>query len=1371
MNPGRPASTEPAPSRHRLPDRAPPGARLHEGWVIANHILVSFHVAFISSVLALPAVEILRTEVLRFIFLSPETLVSALFVYISFHTGIALHEMGHFLAAARLNALNESLLESVQAELAKPFRERLPYLLRVFLLAPYGKAPGIKREGLNYYPDAPYNLAVAAAGPRMSRNVAAIVLPPAVLLLATGLGADWMAAIYPGRLLLGIGLVALLDFFQADRGKYAEFRERERRARESSSTVVKESGWFARAATVKQRMLDQCLQEAHHPRLGRVTAPWQFRNCGMGGRHTEKEYPESNISMQEAMFLILGASDFQEAQEMTVRLQNRLKELIEKEEGCRVMGIGLEGGLAPYVDRGTYPLPEVRLWALMKQAIEECGFRPGEDVAIALDPALSELEIAYREENNIPDAVGMYLFWRDKTKIVMDRDGVLDIYMKALQEYEIPILSIEDGFSEDDFEGWKKLLDALGDRIFVIGDDLVTTNDRTIEMAARQGLINAALIKANQIGSLYETLLAMLVALGKGHELVVSHRSKSPNDDMEGQIALAANALGLKCGGGSNTERLIKYQAVATLMRRVPDAGETLALRAGQSAVVGQLAACEEPTNAGVPTVGVEAELRLAEAGIALAFRGATPLGTSAGSGEAIHLVDGMIEMSEYREAVAAHAEFFEEIEPGVMRFRKEAGASRVQATRDEALTDLFRRAQRYGGKGCLNAVDNVHQVIAPYFQGCDLAGLSLREIDRSLLQLELRTARRRGKVDEGASREQTIRILQRKQNLGMNAMLSVSLALGRALAHIRGRQLYELLREEMLEAIEILAGEHDVAIQGSQFDDYVRALRVVNARLEAAGKPLYAELRRITGIYDEAEATLPPDRGGRRGRPAAPDHGTAEPTAPGPTAPEPTAPGPVASGDDAVHAAAASGAASPGQEAVETSLRAGAIAAPSPRDDLHAAPAPGTAGTAVEEAPAEALADEPVIRRRLPVERLDEILTATEREGVVGLAHSLAAAYEGADVRARYRTLRRYQDVRDALVPRIERFEIVNNRLLERGDRTLVPFLIGDLLAIYAVRNAAPGSERAGGARHDDELLALRRMATGAICTDELLRRIVDDAAPGFTSGAVRAIDLETDLFDLDLDVVEPSQVTRIRDMASLLARVNDCVNINEAAYRLRYLAAGLASLSFKAFLGAKNLQPEVSQLVTQLSRFLNGRHAARLRFLARILVRNLSALVMRPNIIDELWNDAIELAEVEVRGSAIVNELRRSSHHALGQRTLRLAEAYLEWLDSGATGDLEALGFAAPAPADVEARHREGPRAIVARIVGNLEKLLGTTETVTRIREWREAYAERLMRCELGNSIRDEVETLIDDGLRARNRWVYQHHLRVIRKKIDDV
>jgi len=582
-----------------------PRSSLQEGWVIANHILVSFHVAFISSILVLPAAAVLKADVLRFVFASWETVVSALFMAISFHAGIALHELGHFITAARLNALNEPVATDAREQLDRPFFGRLLFLIGMFLRIPSGKAPGVKKEGLNYYPDAPYNLAVAAAGPRASRNVAIACLPVAAALIAVGLLVDQAAAINVGRVFLGIGLVAFLDFRFADPGKYREFKERERLAREKASSVAEVSGWLKLCPELKRKMVKDRIQEAIHPRLGPVAAPWQFRNCGMGGRHTEKEYPESNISMQEAMFLILSARDYQDAQELTVRLQNRLKEIIEKEEGCRVMGIGLEGGLAPYIEKGDFPLPEVRLWSMMKQAIAECGCQPGVDVAIALDPAMAELENAYRAEFDMPDSVGMYLFWRDKAKVILDRDAVLDIYVKAMEEYEIPLLSIEDGFSEDDYEGWRLLLERLGDSVFVIGDDLVTTNDQTIETASNQGLINSALIKANQIGSLYETLLAMLVAMGKGLDLVVSHRSKSPNDDMEAQIALSVNSLGLKAGGGANTERLIKYQAVTELMLKVEESGGDNALRGGEKAVIRKIRGYEEPTNAGVPTVGV----------------------------------------------------------------------------------------------------------------------------------------------------------------------------------------------------------------------------------------------------------------------------------------------------------------------------------------------------------------------------------------------------------------------------------------------------------------------------------------------------------------------------------------------------------------------------------------------------------------------------------------------------------------------------------------------------------------------------------------------------------------------------------------------
>jgi enolase len=1234
--------------------------------VIANHILVSFHVAFISSVLALPAAEIFKGEVLKFIFVSPETIISALFMYISFHTGIALHEMGHFLTAAKLNALNDSSQEAAdQLQRGTAFRRGLG-LLRIFLRAPFGKAMGIKREGLNYYPDAPYNFAVAAAGPRMSRNVSWFFLPPAIILLATGLYFNITPAVYLGRLCLGIGIVSLLDFLMADPGKYKEFKERERRAQDKAAAVTRSGTWWANAAAAKRRMLSDRIQEITHPKLGPVTAPWQFRNCGMGGRHTEKEYPESNISMQEAMFLILGAGDYQEAQEMTVRLQNRLKEIIENAEGCRVMGIGLEGGLAPYIERGTFPLPEVRLWAMMKQTIEECGYRPGTDVAIALDPAMSELEIAYRKQYKVPDSVGMYLFWRDKAQTVMDRDGILDLYLKAIQEHDIPILSIEDGFSEDDFEGWSKLLSALGDRVWVIGDDLVTTNDATIELAASKGLINTVLIKANQIGSLYETILAMLVALGKGMELVVSHRSKSPNDDMEAQIAMAVNALGLKAGGGANTERLIKYHAVTELMQRGLLEGEKEGLKSDQNPVIQTIYAYEEPTNAGIPTVGAAVEFYVPDAGVSLKFRGATPLGTSAGTGEAIHLVDSVFEHAEYREAIDRHSSLFNEQEPGVYAFSASAEMQRITELNDDELTALFTRAQRYDGKGCLNAVENVGAVIAPAFAGKGISGLTLKDIDRRLLSLELRVAQRRGKLSISMPLSDQIQIMQRKQNLGMNAMLSVSLAIARGLAHINGEDLYELLRKEMLTIIEELANTQSVKVEGSRFADYVTALQKVNEHLDKQGKQLHQVLRDMTGIYRETDL-----------------------------------------------------------DAAWESLQPAVRAQESERLDETPASHP-------------------------PISLEPGVLTSEEVQLISGVNNSLFSAYrDEADRLIRNGALHKYKRIKQTVASRTGRFGIINNRVFITSNHMFIPYLVGDVVIVHKVQDNVT------------DTVFTQSIPNGKIITDDLLTQWAGiEGDP---------IDLETDLSDFDAERAFPVQVGRIRDFVEHLKNINESANRSEAVYVLRILVGRLSLFSFKKQLNAKNLQSEVHNLFKELVRFINTPLSERFPLLVRILVRDIAAVATRPKLIDRLWNDTIDLAEIHVRGSTIVNELRRSTHHAMGRHTLKLAQAYRKYLETGETDELKVMGYEKPASADMEARKYDRPRQIIGRIIDDLQQLLGSSETIARIREWQDDYQATLVRCEFGKNLVDEMNAAAE-GIRDRNRWVFYHHLRIIQGRISE-
>ncbi|OHB77758.1 MAG: hypothetical protein A2Z25_24370 [Planctomycetes bacterium RBG_16_55_9] len=394
-------------------------------------------------------------------------------------------------------------------------------------------------------------------------------------------------------------------------------------------------------------------------------------------------------------------------------------------------------------------------------------------------------------------------------------------------EQGIPVLSIEDGFGERDHQGWQNLMKELGDKVFVIGDDLVTTKDTNIETCARNGEINASLIKANQIGTLTETILAMLTSLAYGAELVVSHRSKSPNDPFEAEIGTAMNALGVKCGGGANTERLQKYGrvmeiiALAKAAQRettdaerkeveenvkelvriltgkedvsvMPDAAELdIAALLMKMLAIEAVSGTEEATNAGIPSAA--ATLFLGKTGI-VRFKGSTPLGTSAGEDEAIHYVDSIIEPSE---TTKKYADLFKDAGDGTFRFKKDVNLQTVKSKNDEQLMALWKKSRRYDGKGCMDAVKHIEGVLAKAFIGRKLANLgSVLEIDKQLLGLELEQAILAGRISKEAPTGEKIHTMQRKGILGMNAILSMSLALGRAVAAADGRELWQLLRD-----------------------------------------------------------------------------------------------------------------------------------------------------------------------------------------------------------------------------------------------------------------------------------------------------------------------------------------------------------------------------------------------------------------------------------------------------------------------------------------------------------------------------------------------------------------------------------------------
>ena len=578
------------------PEATAKGSFLHKELVIANHILVAFHASLIPALFSLPVLPTLHSsfaESFIHLYASPDAILSAFLVFATYWIEVWWHERGHYWKAVDLLTLHKKYMKDAEAH--KSGWKRVQWEARMFLTSPLGKFPGIVRNGLNYYVDANNNLAVNAAGPAASWKLARVFFAVGAVLIAAGtainilvlnniLGTDILHAsewvIIAGRLVFPLGVVSLLDYYLADPGEYQKFVTREKSAEEKRKAVEaqatsadSQTTWWDRSPKLKDKLKQGRPWELKIKVDGKemtVRAPWGYRNSGMGGAHTFKQYPDSNISMQEAMFMPIslpGREDqpltIEDAQEMINRLQGRLLEIINKTEGCTVKGIGLEGGLAPIIEpEKNDKIPEQRLWRLMVQAMGDEGFTPGVHVAIALDPAASELENEFRKKFEQEEAVGRYYFYRDsKRSTVMDREELLEIYIQAMME-GVPIISIEDGFSERDIAGWKLIMERMGNRVLIVGDDLVVTNDRIID--ENRDVITAQLTKANQIGTVAETILAMLVVLGRGKELILSHRSQSPNDTFEADFAVGVNSLGAKFGGGANKSPTTQNKHVFT---------------------------------------------------------------------------------------------------------------------------------------------------------------------------------------------------------------------------------------------------------------------------------------------------------------------------------------------------------------------------------------------------------------------------------------------------------------------------------------------------------------------------------------------------------------------------------------------------------------------------------------------------------------------------------------------------------------------------------------------------------------------------------------------------------------------------------------
>jgi enolase len=285
--------------------------------------------------------------------------------------------------------------------------------------------------------------------------------------------------------------------------------------------------------------------------IGGVNAkvlPVPMMNILNGGSHAD-----NNVDLQEFMIMPVGADTFSEAVRMCTEIYHTLKTIL-KNKGLST-GVGDEGGFAPNLNSNEEAIQ------VILEAVEKAGYKAGEQIFIALDPASSEF---YNSETKMYELKGE---GRTLTPAEM-----VDYYANLVEKY--PIISIEDGMAEEDWEGWKLITDKLGKKVQLVGDDLFVTNTERLQMGIERGVGNSILIKLNQIGTLTETLNTIEMAARAGYTSVVSHRSGETEDTTISDLVVAVNAGQIKTGAPARSERVAKYNQLLRIEEELNGMGE-----------------------------------------------------------------------------------------------------------------------------------------------------------------------------------------------------------------------------------------------------------------------------------------------------------------------------------------------------------------------------------------------------------------------------------------------------------------------------------------------------------------------------------------------------------------------------------------------------------------------------------------------------------------------------------------------------------------------------------------------------------------------------------------------------------------------------
>ena len=277
--------------------------------------------------------------------------------------------------------------------------------------------------------------------------------------------------------------------------------------------------------------------------VGAVTLPVPLMNVINGGAHAD-----NNLDIQEFMIVPAGFERFEDALRAGVEVFHNLKKLLAARG--KVTNVGDEGGFAPTLDNGDEAL------SLLMEAIGKAGYEPGKQIGLALDVAASEF---------VDKKTGVYT-WEGKPRSAAE---LIDIYAGWVAKY--PLVSIEDGLAENDWDGWKALTTKLGSKCQLVGDDLFVTQTARLKRGIDEGIANSILVKVNQIGSLSETLDAVRTAQHAGYTAIISHRSGESEDSFIADLAVATNAGQIKTGSASRSDRIAKYNQLLRICDQLGD--------------------------------------------------------------------------------------------------------------------------------------------------------------------------------------------------------------------------------------------------------------------------------------------------------------------------------------------------------------------------------------------------------------------------------------------------------------------------------------------------------------------------------------------------------------------------------------------------------------------------------------------------------------------------------------------------------------------------------------------------------------------------------------------------------------------------------